>query len=97
MSKLNKEHVYLITTEGQLYSTYTGYVNDCSKISLFAISKSVGSMNISSDELFQKLKNLVISNAEDSRSETRGKIKEKMNTLYPIHNHLVVVWEAGRE
>lgn len=54
-------------------------------------------MNVSSDELFQKLKNLVISTAEESRSEARDKIKEKMNNLYPNHNHLVVVWEAGRE
>ena len=60
MSKINSDHVYLMTNINHYYSNYTGYTNGCSNHSLFAIKKSAGSMNISSDELFQKLKNLII-------------------------------------
>ena len=67
MSKLNSERVYLYTGATGYSSVFTGELNQCSKHYFFAIAQSSGSMNISSDELFQKLKNLVISTAEEPR------------------------------
>ena len=73
-----------------------GFREELSNYRLFALTPSKGAMNITSDELFQKTKELVFTTAELSKYKVRDLIEERMSVLYPLHHHITFVWEAGR-
>ena len=53
-------------------------------------------MNISSDEVFHKVKDDILKAAQKTKEEARTYLHQRMKELYPEHYNFVCVWAAGR-
>ena len=60
---------------------------------LFILDKSAnGDRNISCDELYQKLKHVVIHSAHLTNEEAKDKLIQHLSELYPQNNCHVFIW-----
>ena len=94
--KMNPEKIY-IATDLCWHSAFKGYIAQLQKYRIFGFNSSSGSMTITNDEFFQKMKGTVITTSNLTNQETRDKIKERVKGLYPGHYSIVFVWSAGRK
>ena len=74
MKKLDSTRIY-IGTDLCNHSSYWGKKEQLSKYKLFALTPSTGAMNITNDELFQKMKEFVLMTADGSKGKIRDLIE----------------------